>query len=176
MTTERILGLIVGIIFGVLLQKARALRFEKQVAAMQLKDMTILKFMMSAILIGMVGITILEGTGSIAFSLKSMNVGGVIIGGVLFGVGWALSGYCPGTSIGALGEGRWHAVFAILGMLAGAAIYAELYPFFSKTVLAWKDFGKIGLSEILHVSRWVLIPVFWATFIGVFVLFEKKNV
>ena len=53
-------------------------------------------------------------------------------------------GVLPRHLGGALGEGRWHAIFAIAGMLAGAAIYAELYPFFQSTVLAWKDFGKIA--------------------------------
>jgi uncharacterized membrane protein YedE/YeeE len=62
-------------------------------------------------------------------------------------------GFCPGTSIGALGEGRWHALFAIAGMVAGAALYAELYPFFKSSVLAWKDFGKIGLPQALGVSH-----------------------
>ena len=176
MSTEQILGLITGVLFGILLQKARVLRFEKQVAAMQFKDMTILKFMMSAILVGMVGVAVLNGLEVITLGHKAMNVGGVLIGGALFGAGWAIAGYCPGTSVGALGEGRWHAVFAIVGMLAGAMIYAELYPFLSNTVLAWKDYGKIGLPAALGLSPWVLIPAFWALFIGLFLLFENKHV
>ena len=59
---EQWLGLITGVCFGVLLQQGRVLRFEKQVGAMLLKDMTILKFMLSAILVGMVGIYLLSGT------------------------------------------------------------------------------------------------------------------
>ena len=58
-----VLGLITGVVFGFLLQKGRVLRFEKQVGAMRLKDFTILKFMMSAILVGMVGLQILRGAG-----------------------------------------------------------------------------------------------------------------
>jgi len=176
MSTAQILGLITGILFGVLLQKARVLRFEKQVAAMQFKDMTILKFMMSAILVGMVGVAVLHGLEIITLGHKAMNVGGVLVGGALFGTGWAIAGYCPGTSVGALGEGRWHAVFAIVGMLAGAMIFAEVYPFLETTVLAWKDYGKIGLPDSLGVSPWVFIPVFWALFIGIFMLFENKHV
>ena len=84
-------------------------------------------------------------------------------------------GFCPGTSIGALGEGRWHAIFAVAGMVAGAAIYAELYPFFKSTVLAWKDFGKIGLPEAIGVSQWIVVPVLWAGTIALFFLFEKKK-
>jgi uncharacterized membrane protein YedE/YeeE len=169
------MGLATGVLFGFLLQKGRVLRFDKQVGAMMLKDMTILKFMLSAILVGMVGIYLLYDKGIITLSHKPMNVGAVVLGGFLFGAGWSIMGYCPGTSIGALGEGRWHAIFAVAGMVAGAALYAELYPFLNSTVLAWKDFGKLGLPDTLGVSGWIIIPIFWAGIIALFVWFEKKK-
>ncbi len=175
MSADQMLGLVTGILFGFLMQKGRVLRFEKQVGALLLKDMTIFKFMLSAILVGMVGITLLSGAGIVTLSHKPMNVGAVLLGGALFGAGWAVMGFCPGTSVGALGEGRWHALFAIVGMVTGAALYAELYPFFSSTVLAWKNFGKIGFAEVLSISPWVLIPVFWAGTISLFFWFEKKG-
>ena len=175
MNTAQWMGMITGILFGFLLQKGRVLRFDKQVGAMRFMDMTILKFMLSAILIGMIGIYILSDARIIILGHKPMNVGAVILGGILFGAGWSVMGYCPGTSIGALGEGRWHAVFAVLGMVASAALYAKLYPFFKSTVLAWSDFGKIGLPETISISHWAIIPIFWAGTIALFVWFEKKG-
>jgi uncharacterized membrane protein YedE/YeeE len=175
MSIDQTLGLITGIVFGFLLQKGRVLRFDKQVGAMLLKDMTIFKFMLSAILVGMVGIQLLASAGIITLSHKAMNIGAVVVGGALFGCGWAVMGFCPGTSIGALGEGRWHAVFAIAGMVVGAAVYAELYPLFKSTILAWKDFGEIGVVEVLGISPWLIISVFWVGIIGMFVWFERKN-
>ncbi|SEM65278.1 hypothetical protein SAMN04489760_13032 [Syntrophus gentianae] len=175
MSTEQILGLITGVLFGFLLQKGRVLRYDKQLGALLLKDMTILKFMLSSILVGMVGITLLSNAGIISLGHKPMNVGAVVLGGALFGAGWAVMGFCPGTSVGALGEGRWHAIFAVLGMIAGAALYAELYPFFKSTVLAWKNFGKIGLPEVTGLSPWVVIALFWAGTISLFLWFEKKG-
>jgi uncharacterized membrane protein YedE/YeeE len=175
MNTAQWLGLVTGVLFGFLLQKGRVLRFDKQVGAMLFKDMTILKFMLSAILVGMVGILLLAHLEIITLSHKPMNVGAILIGGALFGVGWAVMGFCPGTSLGALGEGRWHAVFAVIGMVAGAALYAELYPFFKATVLAWKDYGKLGLPEALGISPWLIVPVFWAGTIALFFWFEKKR-
>lgn len=175
MSNAQLLGLITGIAFGFLLQKGRVLRFDKQLGAMLLKDMTIMKFMISAMLVGMVGILALSGADVIKLSHKPMNMGAILIGGALFGGGWAIMGYCPGTSIGALGEGRWHAIFAIAGMIAGAALYAELYPFFKSTVLAWADYGKIGLPETLGVSPWVIVAAFWAGSIPLFFWFEKKG-
>jgi len=76
-----------------------------------------------------------------------MIVGGVVIGGLTFGVGWGLLGYCPGTSLGAFGEGRWDSLLGIVGMLCGAALYAEAYPTMKATVLTWGDFGKITLPR-----------------------------
>ncbi|OPY88789.1 MAG: putative inner membrane protein [Syntrophus sp. PtaU1.Bin208] len=175
MNTEQMLGLITGVLFGFLLQKGRVLRYDKQLAALLLKDMTILKFMLSSILVGMVGINLLSNAGIITLSHKAMNVGAVVLGGALFGAGWAVMGFCPGTSVGAVGEGRWHALFAVLGMIAGAALYAELYPFFKSTVLAWKNFGKIGLPEVTGLSVWMLIALFWAGTLSLFVWFEKKG-
>ena len=170
-----ILGLLTGVIFGFLLQKGRVLRFDKQVGAMQLRDMTILKFMLSAIVVGMIGVYLLRDMGIISLSHKAMNLGAVVVGGALFGIGWAVMGYCPGTAVGAIGEGRWGAIFAVTGMITGAAIYAEVFPTMKATIMAWKDFGKIGLPETLGISPWVIIPAFTAIVIGLFVWFEKKE-
>jgi len=175
MNIEQWLGLVTGVLFGFLLQKGRVLRFDKQVGAMLLKDMTIFKFMLSAILVGMVGINLLADTGIITLSHKPMNVGAIVVGGGLFGAGWAIMGFCPGTSIGALGEGRWHALFAIAGMIAGAAVYAEFFPLMKTTVLAWKDYGKIDLMQITGMTKWILIPLFWVGCLALFAWFEKKR-
>lgn len=175
MTAGQGLGLVTGILFGFLLQKGRVLRFEKQVGAMLLRDMTILKFMLSAILVGMVGILALSQMGVITLSHKPMNMGAILVGGLLFGIGWSVMGYCPGTSVGAIGEGRWHAVFAVIGMLVGAALYAELYPFLKATVLSWKDFGKLDLPGALGVSPWLVAVPFAGLVIGLFAWFEKKG-
>ena len=172
---ELLLGLATGFVFGFLLQKGRVLRFEKQVGAMLLRDMTILKFMLSAIIVGMVGIYLLRDLGVIALSHKSMNLGAVAVGGLLFGAGWSVMGYCPGTAVGALGEGRWHALFVIAGMLAGAALYAEFYPQLSATVLQWKEFGKLGLPEALGVSPWLVIAIFIPVVLALFAWFEKMK-
>ena len=176
MSTDQILGLLTGVVFGFLLQKGRVIRFEKQIGALLLKDMTIFKFMLSAIIVGMIGIFILSDAGLIKFSHKPMNVGAIVIGGILFGGGWAIMGFCPGTSVAALGEGRIHAFFAIAGMLTGAALFAEIFPFFKATVMSWKDYGKIGLPEVLGISHWFIIPVFVFMVIMLFRIFEKRKI
>jgi uncharacterized membrane protein YedE/YeeE len=176
MEKELLLGVATGLFFGALLQQGRVLRFEKQVSAMLFRDMTILKFMLSAILVGMIGINLLVGLGLADLSVKGTSIGANLIGGLLFGTGWAIAGYCPGTSLGAVGEGRWHAIFAILGMLVGAAIYAEVYPALEDNVLTWGKLGKITLPGVLGVSPWIVIPLLAAGFVLLFAWFEKKKI
>ena len=175
MGIDQTLGLVTGIGFGFLLQRGRVLRFGKQVGAMLFRDMTIFKFMLSAIIVGMFGILVLSDQGIITQSHKPMNVGAIMVGGALFGIGWAVMGFCPGTAVGAVGEGRWHAVFGIIGMLIGAAVYAQLYPFFKATVLSWADFGKISLPQALGVSPWVVAIGLTIISLIMFRLFEKKG-
>jgi uncharacterized membrane protein YedE/YeeE len=167
-------GLLTGIIFGFLLQKARVIRYDKQLGALRLMDMTIVKFMLSTILVAMVGTHLLKDLGLVKLSIKPTILGAVILGGLIFGIGWGFLGYCPGTSAGALGEGRWDAVWGILGMFAGAALYAEAYPIMKKTVLTWGDLGKITFPQIFGVNHWIVILLFVAAGLLLFRWFEKK--
>ncbi len=176
MNQELWLGLGTGLLFGVLLQQGRVLRFEKQVGAMLLRDMTIFKFMLSAIIVGMIGINVLAAVGVISLKIKATVVGANLIGGLVFGIGWAIVGYCPGTSVGAVGEGRWHALWAIIGMLIGAAVYAEAFPAMQKSVLTWGAYGNLTLPALLGVSPWVVIPVLVVLFLALFALFEKLKI
>ncbi len=173
--SELVYGLITGIIFGFLLQKGRVIRYDKQIGALRLIDLTIVKFMLSSILIAMVGVYILKDLGIAKLSIKTTIRGGNIVGGLLLGIGWGLFGYCPGTAVGALGEGRWDVVWGLLGMLAGAAIYAEAFPFMKRTVLTWGNYGKITLPQIFGVNHWVVILILWILVIIMFWGIEKKK-
>ena len=168
-------GLITGILFGFFLQKGRVLRYDKQIGALLLQDMTIVKFMLSHIAVAMVGVYFLYDMGIVKLSLKPMIVGAVVLGGLIFGLGWGLLGYCPGTSLGALGEGRTDAIWGIAGMLVGAGIYAEAYPYLQKTVLTWGNYGKITIPQVLGVNHWLVIIPFVILTVILFKWFEKKG-
>lgn len=170
-----IYGLITGVLFGFLLQKGKVLRYDKQIGALRLLDMTIIKFMLSAILVGMIGVYILKDVGIVKLSIKSASLGSNVIGGLIFGVGWALLGYCPGTSYGALGEGRIDGIFGIIGMIAGGAIYAEVYPLMKKTVLTWGKIRKETLPELLGINHWIIIPILIIGIIFLFKWLEKHK-
>jgi uncharacterized membrane protein YedE/YeeE len=137
--------------------------------------MTIVKFMLSTILVAMVGTYLLKDLGLVKLSIKTTILGSVILGGLIFGIGWGFLGYCPGTSSGALGEGRYDAIWGILGMLAGAALYAEAYPGMKKTVLTWGDLGKITFPQVLGVNHWIIIAIIVIGGLLLFRWFEKKG-
>lgn len=169
------MGLLTGMLFGFLLQKARVVRYDKQIGALRFQDMTIVKFMFSAIIVGMVGIHFLDLFGLVRLLYKPVVLGENITGGLLFGLGWGLLGYCPGTQGGALGEGRWDALWGILGMIVGAGLYAETYPFLMKNILNWGNFGYLTIPQLFGVNRWVVIIAFVAGVLGLFRWFEKKG-
>lgn len=175
MKPDLLYGLATGFLFGILLQWSEVIRYDRQLGALRLKDFTILKFMLSAIAVAMVGTYILRDMGLAKLSIKPMIMGAVIPGGILFGIGWALLGYCPGTSAGALGEGRLDAFWGILGMLAGAGIYAEAYPVLKRTLLTWGDFGRITIPEVLGVNHWVVIAAFVIAILTFFGWMEKES-
>ncbi len=168
-------GLVTGTLFGFLLQKALVLRYDKQVGALRLFDMTIVKFMLSTVLVGMVGVYLLKDLGLVKLDVKATVLGGNIIGSLIFGIGWGFLGYCPATQLGALGEGRWDALWGILGMLAGAAVFAEAYPALKKTVLTWGDLGEITFPQAVGLNHWFVIPVFVIGGLALFRWFEKKG-
>ena len=66
----------------------------------------------------------------------------VIIGGLIFGVGFGILGYCPGTLAGAVGQGSLDALFGgLVGLIIGAGLFAEFYPKLEKAILDKGSFG-----------------------------------
>jgi uncharacterized protein len=172
---ELLIGAVTGILFGFFMQKAQVIRYDRQLGALRFQDMTIVKFMLTTILVAMVGIYLLFDLGYVKLSVKPFILGGNVLGGLIFGIGWGIVGYCPATAMGALGEGRYDAAFGLLGMILGAGIYAEFYPLLKVTVLTWGDFGKITLPTVLGINHWFVIVILGVAFVSLFRWFEKKG-
>jgi len=171
-----ILGLITGIFFGFILQKGQALKYDKQLGMLRFRDFTILKVMVSAILVGMVGIYFFVDLGIGKLGLKPTILGANIIGGLIFGLGWGMLGYCPGTAVGATGEGQLDAFWGgVLGMLVGAGIFAELYPYLKDNLLKWGDLGKISIPQLVGINHWVVVLIIWTVLVLPLVALEKKK-
>ncbi len=169
------LGFVTGILFGACLQQGTVLRYEKQIGALRLMDMTIVKFMFSAIMVGAIGVHLLLDLGVVQFSPRGLSLGSQVIGGSLFGIGWGIIGFCPGTSIGALGEGRWHVIWPIFGMLIGGIVFALIYPFTQAYIQPLGNFGSISLATLLGINHWIVIIIMAGCVFFLFRFFERKG-
>ena len=154
-------GLFFGIIFGFLLQKGGATSYDVILGQLLLTDFTVVKIMLSAVVTGMLGVYVLKGMGMVTLTPKPGSFGMSVIGGLLFGVGFALLGYCPGTISGALGDGHLDAAIGgVAGIIIGSGLFAALYPKLSRGILKKGYFGTLTLPELLRVNSWfVVIPV-----------------
>lgn len=149
-----VMGLCTGIVFGFLLQKGGLTRFRVIVGQFLWADHTVLRTMLTAVAVGSAGVWALHQMWDVPLHIKSAHLLANAVGGVIFGIGMAVLGYCPGTGVAALGDGSRHAVPGVLGMLAGAAVYAEVYPWMKKTILSIGSYGKITIPEITSLSVW----------------------
>ncbi len=154
------LGLLLGIAFGILLQKGGATSYDVLVGQLLLRDFTVLKIMLSAVLTGMIVVHLLRSAGLVRLHPKPGSLGSSALGGLLFGAGFGVLGYCPGTLAGACGHGALDALLGGLpGLLIGAWLLAMLYPRLRPRVLAWGDVGERTLPQVLRVNPWaVVIP------------------
>ncbi|MBX3448248.1 MAG: YeeE/YedE family protein [Planctomycetaceae bacterium] len=153
------LGLVTGIAFGFLLQKGRVAKYEVILGQLLLKDWTVVKVMGTAVVVGSVGVyTLVEG-GWASLEVKPLLYGGVISGAVLFGIGMALLGYCPGTSVAACGEGRRDAMVGVLGMLTGAGLFVALHSMMQPIIQGMGNDGKPTLPEVLGISPWAVVAI-----------------
>ena len=122
-----IIALLSGFIFGFLLQKAAVYRFDVIIGQFLLKDFTVMKVILTAIVVGSVGIYSLHAVGIIPKLLLSKTpIIFSLLGGSVFGVGMAISGYCPGTGIAALASGSKDVLVGLAGMIFGSIIFNEL--------------------------------------------------
>jgi uncharacterized membrane protein YedE/YeeE len=170
------LGLLIGIVFGFLLQKGGATRYDVIIGQLLLRDFTVVKIMLSAVVTGMIGVHLLESLKMARLHLKSGSFGKNVIGGLIFGVGFGLLGYCPGTVAGAAGQGSLDAIFGgIVGMLIGAGIFAVLFPRFQKRILNIGYFGELSLPQLLKVNAWLLIIIVCAAIIALLFAIEKSG-
>jgi uncharacterized membrane protein YedE/YeeE len=154
-------GLLAGIAMGWLIQRVRASSPAMILRNLRLQDLSIIKFMAVTIAVGAVGAYTLGALGvPLKLDVKPTYVLGVLGGGLIFGVGFALSGYCPGTCVVGAGEGRRDALFALLGGVAGALLFTLVYRWIEPVLVKPLNFGKITLADVLHApAAWVALAL-----------------
>lgn len=159
--TGLIVALIVGFFFGLFLERGGLGNPHKLTGVFYLRDFAVPKAMFTAILVASCGLYLLG-------DLKLLDIGKIwivptyfwpqIVGGALFGLGYLVAGYCPGTAVAALAGGRIDALVAIFGMIAGSFLFAVVYPVL-ETFYTSSGMGTATLPEILGVNHWVVIAL-----------------
>lgn len=150
------LAVVFGAIFGALLHRGRVADYNVIVNQFRFRDFTVLRVMLTAIIVGGIGVFVLHQMGLAQYHIKPADMLAVISGALLFGIGMVLYGYCPGTGVAAVGSGSVHALVGFLGMLVGGIFYALSYPWIQANVLTVGAFGKIRFPDVTGVH-----DVYW---------------
>ena len=163
-----ILILILGFLFGATLQYAKLNRYNVISGMATLENYAVAKAIATAIGVGAVIIAIEIGLGLATYHIKPFLLGGIAFGGIIFGVGMAILGYCPGTLAISLGEGSVDAFIGIIGALAGGLVYTLVLP--SIQSILGPDLGSISLFTLIgqnHIVFYLLDILLGAAFVGV---------
>ncbi|MFP3999045.1 MAG: YeeE/YedE thiosulfate transporter family protein [Desulfobacterales bacterium] len=178
MSAQIWLGLISGIAFGFVIQRIGATNANKMARAHLMIEGDIPRFMLLAVLISAVGLVGLQASDVGRLLIIPTSLVALGISGVLFGIGWGLCGYCPGTTWAAAGEGRMDAIFALLGGLAGTAVFAQVHEILIPLLHAPTNMGQITLADWFGsklIGTAVLVVVFGICIWGIGLLWEKNG-
>jgi hypothetical protein len=155
--------LLLGLGFGFALERAGFGSARKLTAVFYLWDMAVVKVMFSAIVTALAGLFVLSAAGLMDLSelyVEPTNLAAQALGGLVFGAGFIVGGYCPGTSLAALATGRKDGLAFALGMLAGVMAYAEFTPGIEDWIKAG-SLGELTLPTLTGIGMgwWVLVFV-----------------
>ena len=170
---QLVLGFVFGIVFGFLLQKGGVAKYEVLMGQFFLTDFTVIKVILTAIVVGMVGIFSMRALGLVKLHVKPTHYAANITGGLLFGVGLGLLGYCPGTGAAALGQGNYDAIFGIVGLMAGSYVYAETSDYLSATIQRIGNRGRIMLPDLVGVRVKVFLVIFVPLLVASLVILHR---
>lgn len=154
LTIAIITGLAMGVVFGVALEKSRVFEPGIIVGQMQLRNFIMLKVFLTAVATGAVVLAALNGFGIVKLQPKAALYAADIIGGAVLGVGIALAGACPGTTLAQIGAGYRDALFTLAGGLCGAVAYSYAQPALNKGFLA-QGAGKLVFTDLIDVPYWM---------------------
>ncbi|MBA3697932.1 MAG: YeeE/YedE family protein [Planctomycetes bacterium] len=174
-TTSILSGLAFGVIFGFLLQKGGVADYDVLIGSLRLTDPTVFTVILTAIVVGSIASALLRRFGLARAHTKPTHYASNVIGGLLFGVGFGLLGYCPGTGAAALGQGSWDAAYGVIGLIAGSFAYAVAFPFLKK-LNGSGDRGKLTVPTALHLPAAVYLGVSSVAFLIILYFLNKDAV
>lgn len=170
-----LLGLAMGAIFGMALEKGRVCEGGVIVCQMQMSRHAMLKMFLSAVATGLVVLSVVVGFGLAKLSPKATLFAADIVGGAVLGVGIVIAGACPGTVLAQIGTGYKDAIFTFIGGLFGALAFTYMEPNVLKPVLTAGSYGKLTLDQLLGLPFPAVALSFAAVIVGFLVWLEKVS-
>ena len=166
-----------GLVFGYLLISSGMGNSRKISAVFYGRDWSVMKVMFTAVVTTMVLTYSSFYLGLLDISLvqlTQLNLGAQIYGGLIFGAGMAIGGYCPGTAIAASVTRKMDALIFILGFLAGLWVFAVNYNRIA-AIFTTSNLGKVTLSDIFSLSYGTMVMMVVLVALGTFQLLSRTE-
>ena len=170
-----IAALLIGIGFGFTLEKGGLGNAKKLIDQFLLKDLAVFKVMFSAIVTALIGIFILSMSGHLNISLIAISDSYLLpqlAGGLLLGIGFAVSGYCPGTTIVGIACGKIDALFSFIGLFLGTLLFAFVYDFIESFYYSTK-LQSNTLTQLFSLDLGTMVLIVTGLAITAFYFAEK---
>jgi uncharacterized membrane protein YedE/YeeE len=164
-------GLLMGVVFGVALEKSRVFEPGMIVGQMQLRNWIMLKVFLSAVATGAVVLALLNGVGVVKLQPKAALYAADIVGGLILGTGITLAGACPGTTLAQLGAGYRDAFFTLLGGLSGAVAFSYAQPWLAASLIGTGP--KLIFTDLAGIPYWQGALALAGTIVVVLGLLER---
>jgi uncharacterized membrane protein YedE/YeeE len=174
-TPSLVLAVVFGFAFGWLLHRGKVTQYNVIINQFRLRDFTVLKVMMTAIIVGGLGVLLLTEMDMAKWHIRDANMLGTIIGAAMFGIGMVLYGYCPGTGVAAMATGSMHAIIGGIGMLIGAMLYAFSFDWVRDNILSIGKLGKVTLTDLTGIPSILIYIMLIAIAAGLFRWVESKR-
>ncbi len=164
-------ALLIGVGFGFALERAGFSSSRRLAGVFYFTDMAVVKVMFTALVTAMLGLSYLVAVGWIGLDrifLMPTLYGAQIVGGLLFGVGFVMGGWCPGTAAAGMAAGRIDALVFLIGTVGGSILFNELYPLVGGLYTSGDRgvqmvYDTLGLSRTVFAMGFTLVAVsaFW---------------
>ncbi|HOX40135.1 MAG TPA: rhodanese-like domain-containing protein [Candidatus Brocadiia bacterium] len=163
----------IGIFFGLSLERAGFGSSKRLAGIFYFRDMTVLKVMFTGLLTAMIGLSYFIALGLVppdGVYMMPTIYGAQIVGGLIFGVGFVMGGWCPGTAVVGLASGSMDAFVFLGGAAAGSALFSETYGWMKPLASAGEAgvkmaYDGIGTSKAGFAFAFTLcaIACFWGS-------------
>ncbi len=167
-------ALVIGFLFGFVLERAGFGSSRTLAGIFYFRDMTVLKVMFTGVITTMIGLSYFLAFGILnpdSVYFMSTKYGAQIIGGLIFGIGFVMGGWCPGTAAVGVASGKIDALLFLGGAVFGSVIFNELFPIV-KGIFTWGDSGVQFIWESIGVSKPFFVSLF--TMVGIAAFYASE--